>query len=445
MTVRGKDGRKIIVGAGVAGLTLAERLGASGCREVTVLEREDAPGGLARTFQREGFRFDIGPHRFHTSDPAVQSYLLEILGSEITAIPRSSSVYLSRRYQDWPLSLGGVSRLPLRMLLPSFIDLLRVRRNVTPASFAEHITARYGRNLYRFFFSGYTRKFTGLDGASLHTDWAAAGVDRAVIDKKVKADSLLSLARGLLFPSPVRTTFIYPESGGIQRFADLLTERIESRGGEVLTSREVLEPIVDGGSVRGVRMRDGEEIEASEVYWSAPLPLAFPGLELSFIDTIVYNVAMRNRTRNTYQWCYFGEPDIAFSRLSVPRNFNESMVPHGGDSLVAEVTCPEGDPLWESPSSFIPRIMEDLDRVGAADPSDILFIFPEKVRQSYPIYTLDYKERLAEIRPPEGLRLLGRCGTFWYNNMDHSISQGLAMAGGGDVPRDFWKAPVKTR
>jgi len=100
MTVRGKDGRKIIVGAGVAGLTLAERLGASGCREVTVLEREDAPGGLARTFQREGFRFDIGPHRFHTSDPAVQSYLLEILGSEITAIPRSSSVYLSGRYQD---------------------------------------------------------------------------------------------------------------------------------------------------------------------------------------------------------------------------------------------------------------------------------------------------------------------------------------------------------
>lgn len=427
----------------MAGLTLAERLSASGGCEVTVLEREDSPGGLARTFHREGFSFDIGPHRFHTSDSAVQSYLLEILGSETAAIPRSSSVYLGGRYQDWPLSLGGVSKLPLRMLLPSFIDMLRVGRSVTPASFAEHITARYGRNLYRFFFSGYTRKFTGLDGSSLHTDWAAAGVDRAVIDKKVRADSLFSLARSVLFPSPVRTTFIYPESGGIQRFADLLTERIESRGGEVLLSREALEPIVEGGSVRGVRMADGCEMEASEVYWSAPVTRAFPDLGLSFIDTIVFNVAMRNRTRNAYQWCYFGEPGITFSRLSVPRNFSESMVPRGADSLVAEVTCPEGDPLWESPSSLIPRIMEDLARVGAADPSDILFITPERVRQSYPIYTLDYKERLATIRPPEGLRLLGRCGTFWYNNMDHSISQGLAMAGGGDVPRDFWKAPVQ--
>ncbi|MDM7992124.1 MAG: FAD-dependent oxidoreductase [Candidatus Fermentibacter sp.] len=436
--------RKIVVGAGVAGLTLAERLCAGGGCEVTVLEGEESPGGLARTFTREGFRFDIGPHRFHTSDTAVQSYLLEILGSEITAIPRASSVYIAGRYQDWPLSLGGVTKLPFSMLLPSALDLFRVGTRGTPASFADHIIARYGRNLYRHFFRGYTRKFTGLDGSELHTDWAAAGVDRAVIDRKVKADSLLSLARSLVFPSPVTTSFIYPESGGIQRFPDLLAERIEASGGTIRLSTRVAGLLEDGGAVRGVRLSDGSEVEGSEVFWSAPVTEAFPGLELHFIDTIVYNVALRARTENAYQWCYFGEPGICFSRLSIPRNFSEAMVPRGADSLVAEVTCPPGDPLWDSPSSMIQRLMEDLGRVGAAAPEDILFISPEKVRRSYPVYTLDYKERLAAIRPPAGLRLLGRCGTFWYNNMDHSISQGLAMASGGDVPREFWKASVGT-
>ncbi len=433
--------RRIIVGAGVAGLTLAERLCSSGGNDLVVLEREKEPGGLARTFRRDDFSFDIGPHRFHTSDTAVQAYLLEILGSEIATIPRASSVFLGGKYHDWPLSLGGVTRLPLGMLLPSFLDLFRLGSHEPPASFADHIIARYGRNLYRFFFRDYTRKFTGLDGSLLHTDWAAAGVDRAVIDKKVKADSLLSLAGSLLFPSPVTTSFIYPERGGIQRFPRILTARIEAAGGEVRLSQEAVAPEVDGGVVRGVRMADGSVLEASEVFWSAPLTAAVPGLELRFLNTIVYNIALKSRMKTAYQWCYFGEPGISFSRLSVPRNFSESMVPHGADSLVAEVTCSEGDPVWESPSSLIPVLMEDLARVGAADPSDILFVAPERIRESYPVYTLDYREKLAGIRPASGLKLLGRSGTFWYNNMDHSISQGLAMATGGDVARDFWNTP----
>ena len=87
------DERIVVVGAGVGGLTLAERLlqeQTSG-QSVTVIEREENPGGLARTFSIDGFEFDIGPHRFHTSDPAVQCYLLEILGDDFITMPRASS------------------------------------------------------------------------------------------------------------------------------------------------------------------------------------------------------------------------------------------------------------------------------------------------------------------------------------------------------------------
>ena len=55
--------KSIIVGAGPAGLTAAYQIGkASGT--ATVLEEDTVVGGISRTAQREGWRFDIGGHRF---------------------------------------------------------------------------------------------------------------------------------------------------------------------------------------------------------------------------------------------------------------------------------------------------------------------------------------------------------------------------------------------
>ena len=53
--------RVVIIGAGVGGLTAAIRLAREGS-QVTVLEARDRPGGLAASFELDGFRFDAGPY-----------------------------------------------------------------------------------------------------------------------------------------------------------------------------------------------------------------------------------------------------------------------------------------------------------------------------------------------------------------------------------------------
>jgi protoporphyrinogen oxidase len=189
--------------------------------------------------------------------------------------------------------------------------------------------------------------------------------------------------------------------------------------------------------VRGVSVEGGEVIECDEAVWTAPANGILPS-GLRFIHTVVYNVALRARRSLPYQWCYFGDPGICFSRLSVPRNFDPSMVPGGADGITAEITCTGDEVFWSDPAVMLPALIRDLERVGAAREEDILFVMPERVRETYPVYTLDYRERLEGVRPPAGLKLIGRCGSFWYNNMDHSISQALAAAEGGSVSRDFW-------
>src|SRR4249920_243172 len=50
----------VVIGSGFGGLAAAVRLGARGYR-VTVLEKQDAPGGRAYVYRQDGFTFDAGP------------------------------------------------------------------------------------------------------------------------------------------------------------------------------------------------------------------------------------------------------------------------------------------------------------------------------------------------------------------------------------------------
>lgn len=431
--------RTVIVGAGVAGLTLAERLlsrGDSG--EIVLVEREESPGGLARTFSMDGFHFDIGPHRFHTADPGVDRYLKGILGSGYVTIPRKSSVFLAGRYRNWPLSLKSLAGLPLRVLLGSLGDMLGKKPEKAVGSFADFIRSRYGENLYRYFFLGYTRKFSGMDPEKMHPDWAEAGVNRAVIDKRVKADSLFSLFMGMLAPRPVHTSFYYPSNGGIQSFCDIQSSLIKGSGGAMMLGIPAEGILRDSGMAKGVTMAGGAVLEADRIYWSAPLSLLFPEGGFSFIHTLVANIGLRSVNGvNDYQWCYFGQEDLCFSRITVPRHFRMDTVPPGADSLCVEITLTDSM-LEDGVEGFQKRLMPQLESVGALRESEIEFVDWRLIRETYPVYDLDYRERLSSLKLPENLTLLGRCGSFWYNNMDHSINQALAFSEGRRYERNFW-------
>ena len=74
-------GSIVIIGAGPAGLTAAYELAKPGVTS-TVLEADDVVGGISRTVERDGWRFDIGGHRFFTKVKPVEDLWFEILGDD---------------------------------------------------------------------------------------------------------------------------------------------------------------------------------------------------------------------------------------------------------------------------------------------------------------------------------------------------------------------------
>lgn len=422
-----------IIGAGVAGLTIGYQL-ARRNYAVTVVEKNDVVGGLARTFHYGDFHFDVGPHRFHTENPRVAAFIREILKDEAIEIPRKSGARMFGRFHEWPLRPSILLAMPIALMVRGARDLL-FRERLEGDSFEADVVNKYGRTLYDIFFEPYTRKFLFHSPSELHKDWARAGVNRAVIDKRAQSDDLWSLLKNTLMPRPVETMFLYPPHG-VGRFPDLLAEGIRSMGGRVVVGEAVTAVEASDSRVTAVRTSH-ERIPCDNMVWTAPLTtlnrlLGVDGVDLEYLSTIFYNLEIRKPGKLDYQWTYFGGDEI-FSRVTAPEAFLPSTTPPGTSGLCVEFTCREGDERWQNPERYTATIIADLVRTRTIDSAaDVQAVHIERVPFTYPIYKLNYlgelQRNLRLLARYSNLLLAGRCGRFWYNNMDHSIGQGLTMA-----------------
>lgn len=432
----------VIVGAGVAGLTLAHQLVREG-KSVVVVERDQRVGGLAKSFfydvEGKTCIFDVGPKRFHTEDPEVRDFIVDVLQNEYIEIGRASSVYLFGRYFGWPLSTKDLFKLPFSVQCRVGFDLLgkMVRKSERPSDsrFESYILDKYGATLYRSFFKGYTEKFIGIPAAEVHEDWATTGINRSIIDKNAKGNSIFELARSVLLPPKLDTSFIYPRIRGFGNFAERLAAAVCAGGGTVLTGTSVDQ--LDE-SKKTLRV-NGDRVRFSRLVWTGNLHdlgyligEKFPNLD--YLSTIFYNMVTRTRPKRLDQWIYYGDSSLGVVRVSIVNNFASYLIPEPFGGLIVEKTCRHGDATWNDPGQWQAKFIDELKRVGLiSGADDVLSIATERIRDTYPVYHMNYRQgfsgvtKMIKARHPY-VTLLGRTGAFWYNNSDHSIKLALGMA-----------------
>src|SRR6185369_6243987 len=178
----------VVVGGGPAGLTAAYLLSKEGV-STTVLEADDIVGGLSRTAQYKGFRFDIGGHRFFTKIEPVQRLWEEILGDEFIDVPRLSRIYYDGKFFDYPLkAANALSGLGILNAVQIVLSCIKWRYKPYPIeeNFEQWVTNRFGKRLYEIFFKTYTEKVWGIPCTEIRADWAAQRIQG------------LSLARAIL-------------------------------------------------------------------------------------------------------------------------------------------------------------------------------------------------------------------------------------------------------
>lgn len=426
-----------VIGAGPAGLTAAYLLAARGV-PVIVYEADDSVGGLARTVVEDGYRFDLGGHRFFTKSREVEALWDELLGPEMLVRPRLSRIYWRGRFVRYPLRgadvIAKVGPVELARCAASY-GRARLRRRGAEESFEEWVSARFGRRLFELFFKTYTEKVWGVSTAELRAEWAAQRIDDLSLWKAVRAALPGRRSDG---PKSLIEEFRYPRLGPGQMWEEM-ARRVVAAGGEVRTGTPVEGLELEGERVAAVHA-GGERAEVAAAISSAPLraavgvaspaappPVAAAAAGLRYRDFLTVALTIEGEPPFPDNWVYVHDPGVRVGRIQNFRAWSPWMTPDPRRSCLGlEYFCFEGDELWErDDDDLVALAAEEVAALGLVDAERVAGGHVVRVPKAYPIYDAEYEQRVARIRGwLDGIRNLqqiGRNGLHRYNNSDHSM------------------------
>ncbi|MBA3841978.1 MAG: NAD(P)/FAD-dependent oxidoreductase [Actinobacteria bacterium] len=453
----------IVLGGGPAGLTAGYLLGKAG-RDVVVLEAEDQVGGLAKTVEVDGYRFDLGGHRFFTKSIEVDTLWHEVLGEEFLLRPRMSRIYWNKKYLDYPLRGGDViKKLGPIELTRCTVSYLRaaLKRGKVDASLEDWVTNRFGKRLYELFFKSYNEKVWGVPPSEIRAEWAA---------QRIKGLSFFSAAKAAFVGNKgnkvksLISEFNYPRFGPGQMW-DAMTAAIEEQGGDVRLDTPVERIQIKDGRIVAI-VSGGETIQTpGEVISSLPLrnvvemasPPAPQGVidaarGLRYRDFLTVALVVDGEDLFPDNWIYIHEPGVRVGRIQNFRSWSPWMVPDPEKSCVGlEYFCFAGDDLWTmSDDDLVALASRELEQLGLTAQSKVERGFAIRVPKAYPIYDGDYAERVATIRAwldgIVNLQQVGRNGLHRYNNSDHSMLTAMRAVDNllAGAHHDIWEVNVES-
>ena len=314
-----------------------------------------------------------------------------------------------------------------------------------PVNLREAFVSQFGEKLFDMFFRRYTEKVWGCPCEEISSDW---------VSQRSKGLSILTTIKDAIIKSrdvvSLVDEFVYPRDG-YQRICEVMARDIESGSGTVHLSSPVKRLVYNGPHdfTLTYDTPDGDrEQHATDVISTIPATHLVRMMEpkcpqavtdaansLRFRDLITATVMLKKEQVTPDTWLYVHDEDLLFARLHEPKNWSAAMVP-GPEytSVVCECFCSRDDELWQlSDEQIKERVVADLaDKLDFIDRSEVLDVCIIRTLFAYPVYDLDYHTKVTEIygfvNQHEGLHLVGRGGTFRYNNADHSVEMGQLLA-----------------
>ena len=428
-----------VLGAGPAGLTAAHVLAERAERGV-VVEADQQVGGISKTVVVDGYRFDLGGHRFFTKLAPVEKMWEDALGEEMLTRPRLSRIYYDGKYFQYPLTAKDVvGRLGLWESARCATSYLWAQRHRSrdADTFEEWVTQRFGRRLYDAFFRTYTEKVWGIPGSEIRSLWAAQRIKNFSLMQAVL--TILGLRRDHV--TTLIEQFRYPRLGPGQMW-EAVAAHVEKSGIPVRLGQRVSSIRHRDGLVHSVVTRDEEAerwLAVDTVLSTLPLqdlvrflePQAPPHV-LEAAEGLRYRdfclVALMTTEAEPFpdNWIYLHDPETRAGRVQNYGAWSEHLVQPGTTCLGVEYFCFEGDDIWEMPEDeAIELAKHELARIGLLDPSQVFAGAKVRVPKAYPMYDAHYEENVGVVRNYlagfSNLRTCGRNGLHRYNNQDHSM------------------------
>ncbi len=439
----------LIIGAGPAGMAAGFELQKAGKR-CTIIEKQGAVGGLAKTLQYGDFRTDIGPHRFFSQNKYLYDMLRDLLGERWGKVDRLTRFFIGGKFFLYPIDFKeallkvGIYKASRILFDYSLQRGKRVFVKRPAVSFEEQVISEFGRTLAELNMLNYTEKIWGLPCSQISTDW---------FQQRIKGLSLKEVIKKIFIkskegPKTLVDQFYYPDIGtGL--IYERMKERILTIGSRIEFNSHPIKLICAKRRIKQAVLSIGGThhiLEPQYILSSVPLTelvgLLEPGApqgilenlkKLRFRSVVAFFMTLKKPSVGPEQWIYFPDKEIPFIRMTEPKNFSKKMSPANETSLLLEFFCWENDKTWNfSAGELFEIALKWLEKLGFVKREEVINYWIHKERHAYPVYDLQYRENreavMNYLRQFVNLQLIGRAGSFRYNNQDHALEMGILAA-----------------
>ena len=418
-------------------------------QHIVVLDRNTHPGGLARSVFFQGHWFDVGPHRFYTKNPAIDSLWKKTLGAGFHPVHRLTRVLYGGKLFSYPLDAWDVMKKlgPKDVILSVFSYLAAKLRLFRPPAetFTQWVTARFGYRLYSIFFKTYTEKVWGVSCDRISAKWAVQRIQNLSVVSLVLAAFNI---RPPADPKSLVRSFYYPVRGSGQMY----TRMAETFGKERVTFRYQSHVTgihhKDRKIIRVDYIKHGKRVTETPAHVFSSMPItAFikvlspappktvlaAAQRLRYRDHITVNLLVRGASPFPDQWLYIHSPDFQMARVTNYNNFQPNASLRKTHALSVEYFVFKEDRLWHETDTYLQHFAySELTSAGLLSDQKLVGSFVVREADAYPAYYLGYEKAFDVIKEYvstfTNVTLIGRGGMYKYNNMDHAMESGIHAA-----------------
>lgn len=394
----------LILGAGPAGLTFANKLKQAGATDFLVLEREATAGGLCRSIDVDGSPFDIGGgHFLDVRRPQVNEFLFGFMPEEEwNKYGRDSRIVVNENTINHPIE-ANIWQMKLEDQVEYLKSIAQAGCNTgepMPESFVDWIYWKLGAKVADDYMIPYNQKMFSKELNQLGTYWLEK------LPNVSFEETLLScLAKKAYGTQPGHAQFYYPKKYG---YGELWLRMADAIKGNIEYGKPVKG--IDFNT-KTVTTADGEKYGADIIVTTIPwmefdeiigmpydLKESISELKFSSIQTEYFPENMDTPCH----WIYYPDPQLPYHRILVRHNF-----------------CPGSRGYWTETNS---------ERVCMEEPNDN---FKYMNQYAYPLNTIRKPEIMKKLLPwskEKGVYGLGRWGEHQHYNSDVTVDLAMKLA-----------------
>jgi len=411
-----------VLGAGVSGLTAARLLSEKG-HKVIVYEKNDTPGGLARTRFTDGYLYDpYGGHIFNSKHKEVVDWVFSLLPKENWKYTeRNAKIFINGRYVSYPFELS-LCELDIDDAVECVHDFILSQVGPEPDNFKDWLTWNFGKAIADYYMIPYNKKIWAYPLEEMETQW---------MQGKMPLPSKKEMIRSMLLKNPKErkmphSAFYYPLHGGIQTMVNAIAEGLNIKCGyKIENVRKV-----------GDKWQVNSEEPVDLVISTIPLPELPAVMELpTNISANIVDLKFNSLTTIMFDcdetgitWLYVPSHDYRSHRVGYQSTLTPNATPDKGKGLAAlEIIGSQLD------------VDENFAKKTDILPIELGFnrvIDHEFTKYAYVIHDKNYRLNVDSIlnyfSKDSSFKLLGRWGTWNYKNMDLCMLDAMEIVKGID-------------